>query len=75
MQGRLVVSCLLACILVWHKYCYYIGVSAFIVFVPFAGRIAYQHHQARSVEPLGTASVGSVVVEVLSLLLNLVAFT
>ena len=59
-QRRLVVSCLLACILVWHKYCYYIGVSVFIVVVSLAGRVAYQHYRARSVEPLGTVYVGSV---------------
>ena len=60
LQGGLVVSCLLACILVWHKYCSYIGVFVFIVVVPFAGRVAYQHHRARSVEPLGTACDGSI---------------
>ena len=60
MQGRLVVSCLLACILLQYKYCYCIGVPVFIVVVSFAGRVDYQHHQARSVEPLGTACVGSI---------------
>ena len=59
-MSTLVVSCLLVSILVWLKYCYNIGVSVFIIVAPFAGRIAYQHHQARSVEPLGTACVGSV---------------
>ena len=28
--------------------------------VPFAGRVAYQHYLARSVEPLGTACIGIV---------------
>ena len=60
MLGRLVVSCLLACILVWYKYCYCIGVPVFIVVVSFAGRVAYQHHQVGSVEPLRTACDGSV---------------
>ena len=59
-QGRLVVSCSIACILVWHKYCSYIGVFVFIVVVPFAGRVAHQYHRARSVELLGTACVGSI---------------
>ena len=59
-QGRLVVSCLLACILVWCKYCYCIGVPVFTVVVSFAGRVGYQHHQVISVEPLETARDGSV---------------
>ena len=59
-QGRLVESFLLGCILVWHKYCCdYISV-VFIVVVPFAGRVAYQNHRARSVEPLGIACDGSI---------------
>ena len=55
MQGKLV-----ACILVWYKYCYCIGIPVFILVVSFAGRVAYQHHQVRSVEPLGTACDSSV---------------
>ena len=56
----MVVSCLLACILVWYKYCYYTGVPVFIVVISFAGRVAYLHHRARSVELLRTVCIGSI---------------